>query len=156
MRRWIAAALVAVALLAGCRSEDERARELHTRAITANREGRHDEARSLLERIVTDYPATETAVTANQALAASEAVQAVAADTRRKTIDMALQLYRLDNGMYPTSLQGLRALVRMPALEPLPRNWRAGGYVDSEATIEGVRYTAEGTTYTLDMEQAGP
>lgn len=152
MRRWIAAALVAVALQAGCRSEDERARELHTQAITANREGRNKEARALLERIVADHPATETAVQANQALAAGEAMQAIATETRRKALDMALQLYRLDNGTYPTSLQGLRALVRMPALDPLPRNWRAGGYVDSEASIEGMRYTSDGSSYTLETE----
>ena len=157
MKRLLAAGLVAVALVCGCRSEDERARELHTQAITAGREGRGDEARDLLERIVADYPATETAVEANQALAAGEAVEAVRVETVRKTIDMALQLYRLDNGTYPSTEQGVRALVRAPVLGQPARNWRAGGYVEREALLDQVsRYESDGRAYTLEMDQAVP
>ena len=43
----------------------------------------------------------------------------------------ALKLYRLDNGRYPTSEQGLRALVEKPAIDPLPTSWKAGGYLDA-------------------------
>ena len=42
----------------------------------------------------------------------------------------ALKLYRLDNGMYPTTEQGLGALVRKPDRGEIPRNWKAGGYLD--------------------------
>jgi general secretion pathway protein G len=42
----------------------------------------------------------------------------------------ALKLYRLDNARYPTTEQGLEALVTRPTLEPLPPNWKAGGYVE--------------------------
>lgn len=42
----------------------------------------------------------------------------------------ALKLYRLDNRRYPSSEQGLRALVEKPAQPPLPDNWKAGGYVE--------------------------
>ena len=41
------------------------------------------------------------------------------------TIVQALKLYRLDNGRYPTTEQGLAALVTQPATEPLPTNWKA-------------------------------
>ncbi len=41
------------------------------------------------------------------------------------TIVQALKLYRLDNGRYPTTEQGLAALVTQPATEPLPNNWKA-------------------------------
>lgn len=47
--------------------------------------------------------------------------------TARSQIQMlgaALDAYRLDNGRYPTTEQGLEALSRAPALEPRPRNWR--------------------------------
>lgn len=44
--------------------------------------------------------------------------------------ETALKLYRLDNGMYPTTSQGLAALVIQPDTDPLPRNWRRGGYMD--------------------------
>ena len=36
----------------------------------------------------------------------------------------ALRLYRLDNGRYPTSTQGLSALIERPAGNPPPANWR--------------------------------
>ena len=42
----------------------------------------------------------------------------------------ALKLYRLDNGFYPTTDQGLAALVQRPTSAPLPGNWKQGGYVD--------------------------
>jgi general secretion pathway protein G len=46
-----------------------------------------------------------------------------------RAIESALQLYRLDNFRYPTTDQGLEALVNQPA-DPSIRNWRKGGYLD--------------------------
>lgn len=45
-------------------------------------------------------------------------------------ITQALKLYRLDIGRYPTSEQGLNALVVQPSIEPVPQNWKSGGYLD--------------------------
>jgi general secretion pathway protein G len=45
-------------------------------------------------------------------------------------IRQALDLYRLDNGRYPTTEQGLAALVARPSLAPVPPNWKPGGYLD--------------------------
>ena len=45
-------------------------------------------------------------------------------------IETALKLYRLDNGFYPTTEQGLRALVEASTIQPIPRNWREGGYLE--------------------------
>lgn len=42
----------------------------------------------------------------------------------------ALALYRLDNGSYPSTEQGLQALVEAPTVGTLPRNWREGGYLE--------------------------
>jgi general secretion pathway protein G len=39
-------------------------------------------------------------------------------------LENALELYRLDNGFYPTEEQGLQALVVAPQSEPTPINWR--------------------------------
>ena|SRR5882757_718425 len=47
------------------------------------------------------------------------------------TLMNALKLYRLDNGRYPTSEQGLRALVEKPTVDPIPNNWKAGGYLEA-------------------------
>jgi len=40
-----------------------------------------------------------------------------------------LAIYRLDNGVYPSSEQGLRALVEKPTVGEAPRNWKSGGYI---------------------------
>src|SRR5512141_2196545 len=42
----------------------------------------------------------------------------------------ALKLYRLDNGSYPSTEQGLLALVQRPATAPVPGNWKQGGYLE--------------------------
>lgn len=44
-------------------------------------------------------------------------------------IQSALDLYKLDNGMYPTTDQGLQALVTKPTTPPVPRNWKSDGYL---------------------------
>ena len=43
--------------------------------------------------------------------------------------ETALNLYRMDNFRYPTTEQGLQALVKRPA-DPNIRNWKEGGYID--------------------------
>ena len=47
-----------------------------------------------------------------------------------ESIETALKLYKLDNGYYPTTEQGLQALVEPPAVGQLPRAWREGGYLE--------------------------
>jgi len=42
----------------------------------------------------------------------------------------ALELYRLDNLRYPTTEQGLAALVSRPATDPVPANYATNGYID--------------------------
>lgn len=42
----------------------------------------------------------------------------------------ALNIYRLDNFAYPSTDQGLEALVERPAGTPPAPNWKAGGYID--------------------------
>jgi general secretion pathway protein G len=54
----------------------------------------------------------------------------VAAKADIGAIVQALKLYRLDNGGYPTTDQGLVALVQRPATNPVPGNWNAKGYLE--------------------------
>ena len=54
-------------------------------------------------------------------------IQKVQADF--KAIETALKIYRLDNYVYPTTEQGLMALVEPSTLTPEPRNFKAGGYL---------------------------
>ena len=41
-----------------------------------------------------------------------------------------LKLYRLDNGFYPSTDQGLQALTVKPTTNPAPANWKQGGYLE--------------------------
>lgn len=50
-----------------------------------------------------------------------------------RTIESALRFYRLDNGFYPTTQQGLEALIQRPQISPEPPNWRTGGYLESSS-----------------------
>lgn len=54
----------------------------------------------------------------------------VAARQDISSIMQALKLYRLDNGRYPTTEQGLPALVSKPTTEPVPNNWKGEGYLE--------------------------
>jgi len=44
-------------------------------------------------------------------------------------IQSALDLYKLDNGFYPSTDQGLQALVQRPSSTPVPRDWKSDGYL---------------------------
>jgi len=48
-----------------------------------------------------------------------------------RSLESALQLFKLDNAFYPSTQQGLKALVEKPASGKLPTNWKTGGYVPS-------------------------
>lgn len=55
-------------------------------------------------------------------------VAAVKIDIRQ--ISSSLQRYYLHNNRYPTTEQGLQALVTRPDSEPVPKNWSPNGYLD--------------------------
>lgn len=44
-------------------------------------------------------------------------------------LESSLDMYKLDNGHYPSTAQGLQALLRKPDSAPLARNYRHGGYI---------------------------
>jgi general secretion pathway protein G len=52
-----------------------------------------------------------------------------AAKTQIRDFETALDLYKLQNGSYPTSSQGLEALVKKPSVPPIPRHYQKGGYL---------------------------
>lgn len=54
----------------------------------------------------------------------------VKAQTDIRALKAALDLYKLDNYNYPSTDQGLEALMNRPTGNPEPRNYKQGGYVD--------------------------
>ena len=47
-----------------------------------------------------------------------------------EALETALKLYKLDNGVYPSTEQGLVALVEQPETGNVPKKWRKGGYLE--------------------------
>jgi general secretion pathway protein G len=50
-----------------------------------------------------------------------------------KGLESALKLYKLDNGSYPSTEQGLGALVAKPTVGVIPKSYKEGGYLESKA-----------------------
>ncbi|SAL88537.1 general secretion pathway protein G [Caballeronia arvi] len=81
------------------------------------------------------------------------------------TIMLALDMYRRDNGRYPTQAQGLRALIEKPVSDPKPTNWKDDGYLkrlpdDPWGSLyqylnPGVRGTIDVFSYGPDARQGG-
>lgn len=59
-----------------------------------------------------------------------DAARIVKARQDIRAIESALNLYKLDNFHYPSTDQGLEALIEEPAGSPEARNWKPGGYLD--------------------------
>ena len=49
-----------------------------------------------------------------------------------RNLETALKMYKLDNGAYPSTEQGIAALVEKPATGIVPKNWRQGGYLEKK------------------------
>lgn len=74
------------------------------------------------------------------------------------TLMQALKLYRLDNQRYPTTEQGLQALVARPSNGPQPANWKTGGYVDrlnKDPWGNPYQYLSPGTRGEVDIFSLG-
>ncbi len=55
--------------------------------------------------------------------------QRTTAQTQIRSLEDALEMYRLHNGFYPSTQQGLDALVKAPATSPVPKRYAEGGYI---------------------------
>jgi general secretion pathway protein G len=75
-----------------------------------------------------------------------------------KNIEQALQLFKLDNGFYPGTEQGIEALVRAPEIGRIPKNYRKGGYLDrvpKDPWGSSYVYVSPGTNGDYDITSYG-
>ncbi|RYV03683.1 type II secretion system protein GspG [Shewanella sp. OPT22] len=75
------------------------------------------------------------------------------------SIENALDMYKLDNGVYPTTEQGLDALVHKPTISPEPRNYREDGYIKrlpQDPWRNDYLYLSPGEHGKIDVFSAGP
>jgi general secretion pathway protein G len=81
----------------------------------------------------------------------------VATKANIKSVETALQMYKLDNFSYPSTEQGLAALRAKPSGEPAANNWK-GPYLDSEpvdAWKRPLQYLRPGQHGDLDIYSLG-
>ena len=84
--------------------------------------------------------------------------RATVARTDLRTLAASLEMYRLDNRGYPTTAQGLAALVERPASPPAPPNWSEGGYLAQLPTDpwgNAYVYRAPGDSGPYDLTSLG-
>lgn len=62
-------------------------------------------------------------------LGQEDKAKAEVAKTQIRALESALDAFKLDNGFYPGSDQGLDALIKMPEVGRIPSKWREGGYL---------------------------
>ncbi len=72
------------------------------------------------------------ALVAPKIMGRSDDAKIADAKVQIKNLETALKLYKLDNGVYPSTEQGLAALVEKPTVGQLPKNYKAEGYLESK------------------------
>lgn len=88
-----------------------------------------------------------------------EQARIVAAKQDITAIENALSLYKLDNGFYPSTNQGLQALVTKPSSSPVPENWAPDGYlkkVPVDPWGNSFQYMHPGQHDDIDIWSNGP
>ena len=98
------------------------------------------------------------AIVAPRILGRTDEARKTAAQVQIKQLEGALNLFRLDNGFYPTTEQGLEALVTKPNISPIPLKWREGGYIPKVPVDPWGKpfvYLSPGTHGELDLVSYG-
>ncbi|TCK05320.1 type II secretion system major pseudopilin GspG [Phorcysia thermohydrogeniphila] len=91
------------------------------------------------------------ALVAPKFLKSGEEAKVTTTQVQMKNVEQALKLYKLHNSVYPTTEQGLKALVEKPETEPVPKNWK-GPYMDEvpkDAWGNEFIYISDGKHFTL-------
>jgi general secretion pathway protein G len=73
------------------------------------------------------------ALVAPKLIGRSDDAKIADAKVQIRNLETGLKLYKLDNGVFPTTEQGLQALIDKPTTGQIPSNWRTGGYIESKS-----------------------
>lgn len=98
------------------------------------------------------------AIVAPNIMGRSDQAKVTIAETQLKNIQSALDLYRLDNSHYPSTQQGLEALISKPSGSPEPKNWNPDGYLKSipeDPWGNEYQYVSPGTEGPYDLYSLG-
>ena len=72
------------------------------------------------------------AIIAPKVIGRADEAKVTEAKVQIRNLETALKMYKLDNGAYPSTEQGIAALVEKPATGIVPKNWRQGGYLEKK------------------------
>lgn len=92
-------------------------------------------------------------------LSRPEEARRTKAKVQIRSIEEALGLFKLDNGFYPTTEQGLKSLVEKPATGRIPSHYREGGYIKKvpvDPWGQAYLYLNPGTHGDYDLFSYGP
>lgn len=98
------------------------------------------------------------AIVAPNIMGRSDEARVTVAKTQMSNVANALDLYRLDNSHYPSTQQGLQALVTRPSGNPEPSNWNPDGYLNSvpvDPWDNEYQYISPGTEGPYDLYSYG-
>src|SRR3989338_6299112 len=70
------------------------------------------------------------AIIAPRIIGRTDDARVTEAKVQIKNLETALKLYKLDTGTYPTTEQGLDALIEKPTVGVIPKKWREWGYLE--------------------------
>ena len=93
-----------------------------------------------------------------QIMSRPDQAKVTVAQTDITAIGAALDMYKLDNGAYPSTQQGLDALVKIPGGNPPAKNWNADGYLKKlpvDPWGNAYQYLAPGTKGKIDLYSLG-
>lgn len=127
--------------------KDLQKRRLHARGFT------------LIEiMVVVTILAILIALVAPKMVGRTDQARRVSTKAQIKNIEGALQLYKLDNGVYPSTEQGLDALVHSPTVGVIPKHWKDGGYlskIPDDAWGNPYVYLSPGSNGDYDLVSYG-
>lgn len=72
------------------------------------------------------------AIVAPRIIGRTDDARIAEAKVQIKNFETALKLFKLDNGFYPGTEQGLEALIEQPAVGRIPAKYREGGYLEQK------------------------
>ena len=94
-------------------------------------DSRREEGFTLLEIIVVVFILSLlAAIVAPRIIGRTDDARIEATKVQIKNLETALKLFKMDNGFYPDTQQGLEALVEKPATGRIPQNYKEGGYLE--------------------------
>ena len=73
------------------------------------------------------------AIVAPRLVGRTDDARVVEAKVQIKNFETALKLFKMDNGFYPSTEQGLEALIAKPATGRIPQNYKEGGYLEKKS-----------------------